>query len=152
MMRHGSGCPTTYPAADATNPNAVDQWSIHGWATNTFASTFTLAGQVTLSLFTATVGGASGAGVTCATLVDRSVSGGVPVDVNLGSFTYSLGSWPTTVRRISFTLNVPPANIAAGHRLVLVLGVKGSSDNDLYFVYDHPSYPSFLEVATPTPL
>ena len=53
------------------------------------------------------------------------------------------------MRRISFTMNLPAVSIAAGHRLVLVLGVKGSSDNDLYFVYDHPSYPSFLEVATP---
>lgn len=152
MMRHDTGCRTTYPEENATDPNATDQWSIHGWATNTFASTFTLTGQVTLSLYTAAVGGVSGAGVMCATLIDRSVSGGVPVDVNLGSFTYSLSSWPTTVRRISFTLNLPAADIAAGHRLVLVLGVKASSANDLYFVYDHPRYPSFMEVATPTPL
>ena len=56
------------------------------------------------------------------------------------------------MRRISFTLNVPQASIAAGHRLVLLLGVKKTSDSDLYFVYDHPLYPSFLELATPTPL
>jgi hypothetical protein len=78
---------------------------------------------------------------------------GQPVDVNLGSFTYTLDAWPTTVRRISFTVNLAaPASIAPGHRLVLVLGVQGTSDNDLSFVFDHPLYPSFLELATPTPL
>ncbi len=152
MKRHIGSCPTSYPETNASNPSTTSKWSIHAWSTNTFASTFSLAGQVTLSLFTSTVGGASGAGAICATLVDRSLSGGVPVDVNLGSFTYTLGAWPTTVRRISFTMNVAPAGIAAGHRLVLTLGVKGSSENDLYFVYDHPFYPSFVEVATPTPL
>jgi len=152
MAGHDSSCPTTYSQAHATDEDATNKWSIHAWSTNSFASTFSLAGQVTLSLFTSTVGGASGDGSMCATLVDRSLSGGVPVDVNLGSFVYTLDSWPTSVRRISFTLNVSPASIAAGHRLVLTLGVRATSDNDLYFVYDHPFYPSFVEVATPTPL
>ena len=80
-------------------------------------------------------------------------SAGRPVDVNLGSFTYTLDTWPTSVRRISFTVNLAaPANIAPSHRLVLVLGVKSASDNELSFVYDHPLHPSFLELATPTPL
>ena len=153
MKRQGTTCPTTYPAADATNPDAPNQWSVHAWATDSLASVFTLAGQVTFSLFTATLGGAPGAGVICATLLDRAVSGGAPVDVNLGSFTYTLDTWPTTLRRISFTTNLAaPANIAAGHRLVLVLGLRATSDNDVHFAYDHPLYPSFLEVATPTPL
>ena len=152
MQRHGSSCPTTYPA-DGTNPNGTNKWSIHAWSTNQMQSAYALAGQVTLSLYTATVGGASGAGAVCATLLDRSVSNGVPIDVSLGSFVYSIDSWPTTVRRISFTFNLgTAATLPAHHRLGLVLGVRGTSDNDLYFLYDHPSYPSFLEVATPTPL
>ena len=153
MKGRCTSCPTSYAAADATNLDTTNQWSLHSWATNSLASTFTLAGQVTVSLFTSTVGGAPGAGVLCTTLVDRAVVGGVPVDVTIGSFTYTLDTWPTTIRRISFTLNLgAPANIAPGHRLVLLLGVKETSDNDLSFVYDHPLYPSFLELATPTPL
>ncbi len=153
MKGHGTSCPATYDAADATNLNATNQWTIHTWATNSLASAFTLAGQVTLSLHTSTVGGAPGAGIICVTLVDRAVVGGRPVDVSLGSFTYTLDTWPTTIRRISFTVNLgAPASVAPGHRLLLVLGVKGASENDLSFVYDHPLYPSFLELATPTPL
>jgi prepilin-type N-terminal cleavage/methylation domain-containing protein len=152
MKRHGTSCATGYDAADATNLDATNKWNTHAWATTSFASTFVLAGQMTISLFTSTVGGVSGAGTICTSLVDRAVVGGQPVDVNLGSFTYTLAAWPTTVRRISFTVDVGSANIAPGHRLVLVLGVKGTSDNDLSFVFDHPLHPSFLELATPTPL
>jgi hypothetical protein len=151
--RKGTTCPTSYPAANANLTSAaVNKWSIHAWSSNSFSSTFSLTGQTTLSLYTATLGGASGKGDVCATLLDRAVSAGVPTDTNLGSFTYSLTPWPTTLRRISFTFTLASApDIPAGHRLVLVLGVKGSSDNDIYFVYDHPSYASFLQVATDTP-
>ena len=69
MKGRGTSCPTTYDAADATNLDATNQWSLHAWATNSFASPFTLAGQVTMSLFTSTVGGVPGAGVICATLL-----------------------------------------------------------------------------------
>jgi prepilin-type N-terminal cleavage/methylation domain-containing protein len=148
MKRQGTGCPTSYPVSSTT-----DLWSIHSWNTNKFSTTFTLNGQVTLSLFTSTLGGASGAGFICATLLDRVVASGVPTDTNLGSFTYTLSSWPTTVRRISFTFSLPSSvDIPANHRLMLVLGVKGTSDNDLYFVYDHPLYSSYLQLATSTPL
>lgn len=153
MKRQGTSCPTSYPVANTTNLTTANQWSIHSWNTNKFSSTFTLDGQVTLSLFTSALGGVSGAGVICATLLDRVVSAGVPTDTNLGSYTYSLASWPTTLRRISFTFSLASSvDIPTNHRLALILGVKGTSDNDLYFVYDHPSYASFLQLATSTPL
>ena len=77
----------------------------------------------------------------------------MPVDRVLGSATYDLGSWPTEMRRVTFTFNLSQAqDIAAGHRLVLVLQAKDASDNDLVLLYDHPLYPSLLEVATSTPL
>jgi hypothetical protein len=152
MKRQGSTCPVSYPAG-VPNLTTANRYSIHSWNSNLFSTAFTLNGQVTLSLFTAALGGASGAGVICATLLDRVVSAGVPTDTSLGSYTYSLSPWPTTPRRVSFTFKLASSvDIPANHRLVLVLGVKGSSDNDLYFVYDHPTYASFLQVATSTPL
>ena len=95
---------------------------------------------------------AAGRGLICATVLDRSVSGGVPTDTVLGSGTYDLASWPTDLRRISFSFNVSTTTIAANHRLVLAINVRSESANDLVFVYDHPLYASFLEVATTTPL
>ena len=127
-------------------------YSVHAWSTPTFASGFTVQDQATVSIFTKTVGGAAARGVVCATLIDRSVASGVPTDTVLGSTTYDLASWPTDGRRVSFSFNVTTTTIAASHRLVLALNVRSESGSDLVFLYDHPLYASFLEVATTTPL
>jgi prepilin-type N-terminal cleavage/methylation domain-containing protein len=151
MVHQGTTCSTSYPAAGSTG--ALNKLNLHAWSTNAFADSFHLNGQVTLSLFATTIGGASGRGAVCASLVDRQVSSGVPQDHLLGSFLYDISTWPSTPRRLTFTFNLSPAqDVAAGHRLVLVLHARGESDNDLVFLYDHPLYQSLLEVATSTPL
>jgi prepilin-type N-terminal cleavage/methylation domain-containing protein len=153
MMHRGTTCDTAYAASNATSATAPNEWSIHAWSTNPFASTFHLSGQVTMSLFTTTIGAAAGRGVVCASLVDRQSVNGVRQDRALGSFVYDLASWPTSPRRLSFTFDLSQTqDVAAGHRLVLVLQARGESDNDLVLLYDHPLYPSLLEVATSTPL
>jgi hypothetical protein len=151
MIHYGTSCDTSYPAADAIGgPN---KWGIHAWSTAPFASSFDLSGQVTLSLFTTSIGATTGRGAVCASLVDRQVANGVPQDRLLGSFVYQLANWPSSPRRLTFTFNLSQVeDLAAGHRLVLVLQARGESDNDLVFLYDHPLYPSLLEVATSTPL
>lgn len=151
MKRQGTTCPTSYTIGNTLNTSTPNEWSVHAWASNAFASSFNVAGEVSLSLFTETVGGGSGLGLVCATLIDRAQSGGVPADTVIGSSTYSLASWPTTPTRLSFTFNATGTDLAAGDRLVLVLGVRSESANDLVFLYDHPLYQSFLEVATSTP-
>jgi prepilin-type N-terminal cleavage/methylation domain-containing protein len=153
MIHRGTTCGTTYAASNATSATVPSKWSIHAWSTNPFASTFHLDGQVTMSLFTSTIGGAAGRGVVCASLVDRQLVNGVRQDRALGSFVYDVSSWPTSPRRLTFTFDLSQAqDVAAGHRLVLVLQARGESDNDLVLLYDHPQYASLLEVATSTPL
>jgi hypothetical protein len=152
MTRHGTACRANFAVGDTFDSSKPNVWSVHGWNTPKFAGSFTLTGKATVSIFTTTVGGASGRGVVCATLLDRVVAGGVPTDTVLGSTTYDLASWPTDIRRVSFSFDVPSTTIAANHRLVLTLNVRSESATDLVFVYDHPRYPSFLEVATTTPL
>jgi prepilin-type N-terminal cleavage/methylation domain-containing protein len=147
MKPQGATCRSNYVAGSAN-----DVWSIHAWNTPKFTSPFTIDGPVTVSIFTTTVAGAAGRGFVCATLLDRTVSAGVPTDTALGSTTYDLAAWPTDIRRVSFSFDIAPATIAANHRLVLALHVRSESANDLVFLYDHPSYPSFFEVATTTPL
>jgi hypothetical protein len=135
---------------DTSKP--ANKWSVHEWNSAAFASNFGINGQATISLFTSTLGGVSGKGAVCAALLDRYVVSGYPVDKVLGSTTYTLNSWPTSVRRINFTFALTDdTDVVAGHRLVLVLAVMAASDNDLNIVYDHPSYPSFVEIATDTP-
>jgi prepilin-type N-terminal cleavage/methylation domain-containing protein len=153
VIHRGTICDTSYAASNATSATVPNKWSIHAWSTNPFASTFHLSGQVTMSLFTTTIGGVAGRGVVCASLVDREVVNGARQDRALGSFVYDSSSWPNSSRRLTFTFNLSQAqDVAAGHRLVLVLQARGESDNDLVFLYDHPDYPSLLEVATSTPL
>jgi prepilin-type N-terminal cleavage/methylation domain-containing protein len=148
MTGVGTSCRSTFSFA-TTNPG---MYSVHAWNTPAFTSAFTVQDQATVSIFTTTVGGTAARGVVCATLIDRSVSSGIPTDTVLGSTTYDLSSWPTDVRRISFSFDVNTATIAAGHRLLLALNVRSESTSDLVFLYDHPLYASFLEVATTTPL
>jgi hypothetical protein len=153
LKRGDSTCPTSYPAADSENPDAINKWNLHAWATTSLASPFTLTGRVSVSFYTTTVGGVAGRGMVCASLIDRVTSDGVPTDTALGATTYDLSGWPTTLRHLSFTFDLPhTATVEAGHRLVLVLSVRGESANDLVLLYDHPLYPSFLQTATTTPL
>jgi hypothetical protein len=152
MKRQGTTCRTSYQIADTFSTTNPSEYSVHAWATNQFSSLFNLDGVVTFSFYTETVGGSSGRGYICATLLDRSVSSGVVTDTTIGSGTFDFGSWPTTARHLSYSFKVTNYDIPASHRLVLVLNVRSESANDLVFLYDHPLYPTLLEVATSTPL
>jgi len=153
-LRHkGVECRSSYSPADATNPDAAGKWSVHAWSTAGLPKLFHLSRLVTLSLFTVSLGGATGTGKLCATLIDRQVTAGVPTDRVLGTGIYDLSTWPTTIRRLTFSFNLPQAeDVQQDHRLVLALQLRGESDNDVALVYDHPLYASLLEVATTTPL
>jgi hypothetical protein len=136
---------------DATK--AANKWSVHEWNSVAFATNLGINGQATVSLFTSTLGGVAGKGVVCAALYDRSFYNGYPLDRVLGSTTYTLNTWPATVKRLNFTFSLlDDTDVAAGHRLVLILAVKSDSTSDLNIVYDHPSYPSMVEIATDTPV
>jgi prepilin-type N-terminal cleavage/methylation domain-containing protein len=153
MVNAGTSCARSYAAADAEDPEGPSKWSVHAWSTGPMPRIYQLDGQVTLSLFTSMMGGTSGSGRLCATLVDRAVASGVPTDRVLGAAVYDLPSWPLTMRRVTFTFNLTQADeVPTGDRLVLVLHLRQESAHDVAFLYDHPLYPSLLEVATPTPL
>src|SRR3989442_3866573 len=60
-LRHkGTGCSTSYAAADASNPDVAGKWSVHAWSTGKLPQLFHLSRLVTLSLFTTTLGGTPG--------------------------------------------------------------------------------------------
>ena len=153
MLHRGSTCAASYAAADASNDAGVSKWSVHAWSTTKLAQPFTLGGLVTVSLFTTTVGGVPTDGRVCVSLIDRQTAAGVPTDRVLGTGLYDLSSWPTDVRRISFSFRLAQQEtVPADHRLLMALHVRGESGADISLLYDHPLYPSLLEVATTTPL
>jgi|RhiMetdeSRZDD1v2_1073273.scaffolds.fasta_scaffold10334_10 prepilin-type N-terminal cleavage/methylation domain-containing protein len=153
MLHRGSTCASSYASTDASNDQAVSKWSMHDWSTQAFSQAFTMRGLITVSLFTTVVGGVQAAGRMCATVIDRQTTSGVPTDRVLGTGIYDLSSWPTDVRRLTFSFNLSQEEtVPAGHRLVLALQLRGESGADVSILYDHPLFPSLLEVATTTPL
>jgi prepilin-type N-terminal cleavage/methylation domain-containing protein len=153
MLHRGTSCASGYAAGDSSSAQSVSKWSLHRWSTAAFAQPFVLRGLVTVSLFTTTVGGVPAAGRLCATLIDRQVTAGVPTDTVLGTGVYDLANWPTDVRRLTFSFRLgQEQTVPAGHRLGLALHLRGESGADVSILYDHPLYPSLLEVATSTPL
>ena len=57
------------------------------------------------------------------------------------------------MRRVTFSFRLAQEEIVpATHRLVFALQLRGESGGDISLLYDHPLYPSLLEVATSTPL
>jgi prepilin-type N-terminal cleavage/methylation domain-containing protein len=153
MMRNGSSCRSSYSSGQASLLTEPNKWGVHAWSTPEFESDFDLIGRATVSIYTQTLGGGSGRGVLCATLLDRLESGGVPSNTTIASTTYDVSAWPSTPRRLSFTFTVSPQYaVADGHRLVLVLHLRGESAQDIAILYDHPSYQSLLEVETTTPI
>ncbi len=153
IKARGSTCPTSYHVDDSQNEAVTNMWNLHTWSTNEFASTFNLSGRVVVALHSQTVDAIAGRGLICATLIDRSTSAGIPTDTVIGATTYDNASWPTSPSALTFTWDLPSeANLAADHRLLLVLSVRDESDADLDFLYDHPTYPSYLQVETTTPL
>ena len=154
MMRKGTSCRTNYSASDASNTSVPNKWAVHAWSTNPFSgTTFHLSGRATVSMYTTTLGGLPGRGVLCATLLERVENSGIASDTTIASTTYDIANWPTTVRRLSFTFTVSPeVDVEVGHRLVLVLHLRGESANDIAILYDHPDRQSLLEIETSTPL
>jgi hypothetical protein len=85
-------------------------------------------------------------------VIDRQATNGVPTDRVLGTGVYDLSTWPTDVRRVTFSFRLAQEEIVpATHRLVLALHLTAASGADVSLLYDHPLYPSLLEVATSTP-
>jgi len=153
MLHRGTSCASSYSSTDASNDQAVSKWTVHAWSTQAFNQPFTLRGLVTASLFTTVVGGVQAGGRVCATVIDRQTTSGVPTDRVLGTGIYDLSSWPTDVRRLTFSFNLSQEEtVPAGDRLVLALQLRGESGADISILYDHPLFPSLLEVATTTPL
>ncbi len=153
MMRNGSSCATSYTYANRANTSVPNKWGVHAWSTNKFKDPFILTSKVTTSIYTQTLGGLAGRGVLCATLIDRKESGGFPSDIVVGSATHDLAAWPTTPTPVTFGFTLAsPYTVAKDRRLVLVLHLRGESEHDIAILYDHPTYPSQLEVRTSTPL
>jgi type II secretory pathway pseudopilin PulG len=144
------------------------QSQVHRWVTDPMRSAFTLTGKITLEFYTRTINEAKQKGTLCVYLYKRHETGSPPVaedslllnsNGNTGYWTYTPPAnenWPSSEWgrvRLTMSFNSPPYTIPAGDRL----GVAFSFDPKntpaaVQIMYDHPQYPTRIEVDTNTPI
>jgi prepilin-type N-terminal cleavage/methylation domain-containing protein len=156
-----NGC--HYDPSGTTNPES----QVHRWVTDPMAKDFVMTGQATLQFFTRSLNSnTSGTGRACVFLFKRHDEGAVATDSLLtnvsGGFDYwtyvpeKNGPWPQEWAKVRLTMsfNEAPETILTGERLGVALSVERANTqaDALSFMYDHPNYPTRLEVETNTPL
>lgn len=157
-----NGC--HYDPTGTTNPES----QIHRWVTDPMAENFVMTEKVTLEFYTRSLNNNFSTGRACVFLYKRHEAGSplVPTDTPLTNtigatpyWTYTPATnnaWPQKWERIrlQMTFNEAPYTIPAGDRLEVALGVERANTpaDALAFMYDHPTYPTRIEVDTSTPI
>ncbi len=149
---------TVYPQAQS-----------HRWVSDKFTSPFEMNGKVTLKFYTRTLNDALYHGTLCIFLFDRSETGvaGEPpedalfLDAATGEDHWSYTPeenefWPRnawTKVRVTMEFPAAPYTMEPEHRIGLALGVEpfNTEAEAIPIMFDHPNYPSRLEVDTTTP-
>ncbi|HEX5990357.1 MAG TPA: prepilin-type N-terminal cleavage/methylation domain-containing protein [Solirubrobacterales bacterium] len=171
QILHDDSAGCNYVPKSSVHPEA----KVHRWVTDPMPREFKMSGTVTLEFYSRTLNEASYPGTVCAYLFIRSETGTgestVATDTLLENkevagrlyWTYSsqgTGSWPRTEwTKLRLKMNIAgvsaesPKIIATGQRLGVALSVDaGTTPADaIPVMYDHPNYPTRLEVDTTTP-
>jgi len=161
-----SGC--HYNPTGTVHPEA----QVHRWVGDPFAAAFKMTDKVTLEFYTRTINESLSHGTLCVYLFSRHETGSGSSTVATDSllkdkntagtpayWTYTPqgnGFWPRsawTKVRLTMEFEGAPYTIAAGDRLGVALSVDpGNTEAEaIPIVYDHPNYPTRLEVDTTTP-
>ncbi len=149
----------------ATNPES----QVHRWVSDPLPADFEAGEKLTLEFYTRTLNDALYPGRLCVYVFEREESGSPAVaeDTLLTAsgtgnayWTYEpegTDYWPRnfwTRVRVPLEYENSPRTIAKGNRLGLALGVdrEMTPAEAIPIMYDHPNYPSRLEVETETPI
>jgi hypothetical protein len=154
------GC--NYTPGGATRKEA----KVHRWVTDPMVSPFALIEKVTLEFYTRTLNDEPDSGMLCIYLFKRHETETGFTDTRLTDketglpyWTYSPGGagwWRGVWEKVRVTMafNASPYTIPAGDRLGVALSVERSNTEGdaLSIMYDHPKFPTRLEVDTNTPI
>jgi hypothetical protein len=166
QILHDDSAGCNYVPKSSVHPEA----KVHRWVTDPMPREFKLSGTVTLEFYSRTLNEASYPGTVCAYLFSRKETGSGASTVATDSllengttkklfWTYSAqgtGGWPRTEwTRLRLTMKIGgtlPSVIPTGQRLGVALSVDaGTTPADaIPVMYDHPNYPTRLEVDTTT--
>ncbi|HET6570501.1 MAG TPA: hypothetical protein VFG58_03335 [Solirubrobacterales bacterium] len=160
-----SGC--HYVPTGATHPES----QAHRWVTDPLPKAFEMGGKVTLEFYTRTLNDALYTGTLCVYLFERTESGSgeeteATDEMLIGTgdgnpyWTYQPegnGYWPRNYWakiRLTMEFQEAPRVIPANRRLGVALSVDRANTpaDAIPIMYDHPNYPTRLEVDTKTPL
>jgi prepilin-type N-terminal cleavage/methylation domain-containing protein len=168
QILHDDSAGCNYVPKSSVHPEA----KVHRWVTDPMPNDFKMSGTVTLEFYSRTLNEASYPGTVCAFLFIRSEEGSgestEATDTLLENsevagrlyWTYSsqgTGSWPRTEwTKLRLKMNIAgtmPKVIEEDQRLGVALSVDaGTTPADaIPVMYDHPNYPTRLEVDTTTP-
>jgi len=145
---------------------------VHRWVTDPMPSDFTMTQKVTIELYTQTLANGSYSGALCIYLFRRHETGVAPdivatdtqlTDTSRGLPPYWIytpggnGLWPSGgwgMVRKTMTFGGAPYTIPAGDRLGVALSLErsGTSGDAVEIMYDHPDFPTRIEVDTNTPI
>jgi type II secretory pathway pseudopilin PulG len=153
-----SGC--NYVPIGTTNPEA----RVHRWVTDPMTTEFKMVEKVTLEFYTRTLNDESYNGELCVYLFKRNKSesldtrltnkstGNLYWTYNPGGTGWWRGKWEKV--RLTMTFSGSPYTILKDERLGVALSVERTKTTGaaLAFMYDHPKYPTRLEVDTNTPI
>jgi hypothetical protein len=157
-----AGC--DYVPKSSVHPEA----KVHRWVSDPMPAgfTFKMTGSVTIEFYSRTLNEASYPGTVCVYLFDRHPeTSEFPEDTLLKSLetgqeywtisSQGTESWPRTEwTKMRLTMKFTGTTIPAGDRLGVALSVDaGTTPADaIPIMYDHPNYPTRIEVDTTTPL
>lgn len=168
QILHDDSAGCNYVPKSSVHPEA----KVHRWVTDPMPGEFKMSGTVTLEFYSRTLNEASYPGTVCVYLFVRKETGSgestVATDTLLENkdfpgrlyWTYSsqgTGSWPRTEwTKLRLKMNFAgelPRKILKDERLGVALSVDaGTTPADaIPVMYDHPNYPTRLEVDTTTP-
>ena len=152
-----------YDPTGTTNPES----QVHRWITDPMPFKFEMGGKVTLEFYTRTLNDALYTGALCVYLFDRSEAGSPPKatdelltkkDDGSPYWIYKpegTGFWPRNLwTKVRLTMEFGPHDVLKDHRLGVALSVERTYTlaDAIPIMYDHPDYPTRIEVDSLTPL
>ncbi|MET0559263.1 MAG: hypothetical protein ABW065_11400 [Solirubrobacterales bacterium] len=155
-----AGC--HYVPKSSVHPEA----KVHRWVSDPMPRDFVMSATVSLEFYSRTLNEASYPGTVCVYLFDRHDNGATATDkllknLSTGSEYWTISSqgtesWPRTEwtkMRLTMKFIGAPLTIPLGDRLGVALSVDAGTTpaEAIPVMYDHPNYPTRLEVDTTTP-
>ncbi|MFN2537953.1 MAG: hypothetical protein ABR549_07335 [Mycobacteriales bacterium] len=142
VLRRDTTCSGTPTASDNTKGGF--------WVDPAETTAHAVTGTAGMTLYTHTVGNVNAAVTLCIAVykVPGSLLNLISLPpTEIGRASYSLSSWPTQPTRVSFPFQYRTSSytIPAGSRLGVRIWPASSSGADIAVIYDHPTYPTFVQ-------